>query len=121
MIDKVIGIIGGSGFVGLELVSLLCKAGYRIKVFSRNSLSKHNLKLLGDIGQISIISGNVNNEKEATDIAENQNADLKYSRVWKEDKGDIEDQTVTVKEVVWSSEKNDFVDKQTEPQLKGYN
>ena len=64
---------------------------------------------------------NVNTEKEAKDIAENHNADPKYSQVWKEDKGDIEDQTVTVKEVVWSSEKNDFVDKQTEPQLKGYN
>ena len=68
MIDKVIGIIGGSGFVGLELVSLLCKSGYRIQVFSRNSLSKHNLKLLGDIGQISIISGNVNNEKEVNNF-----------------------------------------------------
>ena len=54
---------------------------------------------------------NVNNEKEATDIAENHNADTKYSQVWKEDKGDIEDQTVAVKEVVWSSEKMDYVDK----------
>ena len=68
MIDKVIGIIGGSGFVGLELVSLLCKSGYKIKVFSRNPLSKHNLSLLGDIGQISIISGNVNNEREVNNF-----------------------------------------------------
>ena len=68
MIDKVIGIIGGSGFVGLELVSLLCKSGYKIRVFSRNPLSKHNLSLLGDIGQISIISGNVNNETEVNNF-----------------------------------------------------
>ena len=54
---------------------------------------------------------NVTNEKEATYIAENQNADPKYSQVWKEEKGDIEDQTVTVKEVVWSSEKKDYVPK----------
>ena len=54
---------------------------------------------------------NVTNEKEATYIAENQNADPKYSQVWKEDKGDVEDQTVTVKEVVWSSEKKDYVPK----------
>ena len=54
---------------------------------------------------------NVNNEKEATDIAENHNADPKYSQVWKEDKGDIEDQTVTIKEVVWSTEERDFVPK----------
>ena len=54
---------------------------------------------------------NVNNEKEATDIAENHNADPKYSQVWKEDKGDIEDQTVTITEVVWSTEERDFVPK----------
>ena len=35
----------------------------------------------------------------------------KYSQVWKEDSGDIEDQTVTIKEVVWSSEKKDYVNK----------
>ena len=68
MIDKVVGVIGGSGFVGLELVSLLCKSGYKIKVFSRNPLSKQNLSLLGDIGQISIISGNVNNETEVNNF-----------------------------------------------------
>ena len=54
---------------------------------------------------------NVNNEKEATDIAENHNADPKYSQMWKEGKGDIEDETVTVKEVVWSSETKDYVPK----------
>ena len=54
---------------------------------------------------------NVKNEKEATYMAENQNANPKYSQVWKEDKGDVEDQTVTVKEVVWSSEKKDYVPK----------
>ena len=54
---------------------------------------------------------NVKTEKEAVDIAENNNADPKYSQVWNEESGDIEDQTVTVKEVVWSSEKKDFVNK----------
>jgi len=54
---------------------------------------------------------NVNNEKEATDIAENHNADPKYSWLWREDSGDIENERVTVKEVVWSSEKKDYVPK----------
>ena len=31
---EVLLIFGGSGFVGLELVSLLCKSGYKIKIFS---------------------------------------------------------------------------------------
>ena len=79
----------------------------------------------------SYLIKNVKDEKEATYIAENQNADPKYSQLWKEDSGDIENETVTIKEVVWSSEKKDYVDKdqhykammdkQTEPQLKGNN
>jgi hypothetical protein len=54
---------------------------------------------------------NVKDEKEAFYIAENQNADPKYSQLWKEDSGEIEDQTITIKEVVWDSERKDFVDK----------
>ena len=59
-------------------------------------------------------------EKDAIWIAENQNASPKYNckcidedtgELWKEDSGEIEDQTITVKEVVWNSEKKDFVDK----------
>jgi ABC-type cobalt transport system substrate-binding protein len=53
----------------------------------------------------------VKDEKEAFYIAENQNADPKYSQLWKEDSGEIEDQTITIKEVVWDSERKDFVDK----------
>ena len=54
---------------------------------------------------------NVKDEKEATDIAENHNADPKYSQMWKEDSGDVENERVTVKEVVWDKEKRDFVNK----------
>ena len=54
---------------------------------------------------------NVKDEKEAKYIAKNQNADPKYCELWKEDSGEIEDQTITVKEIVWNSEKKDFVDK----------
>jgi len=54
---------------------------------------------------------NVKNEKEATYMAENQNANPKYSQVWKEDSGDIENETVTVKEVVWDSDRKDYVNK----------
>ena len=54
---------------------------------------------------------NVKDEKEAEYIADSQNANSKFSELWKEDSGEIEDQTITVKEVVWNSEKKDFVDK----------
>ena len=64
MKKDIIGIFGGSGFVGLELVSLLCKAGYRIKIFSRNAPSNKSLNLIGELGQVTSFSGNVNNANE---------------------------------------------------------
>ena len=55
---------------------------------------------------------NVKDEKEALYIAENQNADPKYSQLWDESPSESEDETITVKEVVWDSEKKDWLDKE---------
>jgi len=55
---------------------------------------------------------NVKDEKEARHIAENQNANPKYSQLWDESPSESEDETITVKEVVWSSEKKDWLDKE---------
>ena len=41
----IIGILGGSGFLGQELVSILCKSGYQVKVFSRNATHDKSIKL----------------------------------------------------------------------------
>ena len=64
MKKEIIGIFGGSGFVGIELVSLLCKSGYRMKIFSRNAPFNKSLKLIGELGQVTSFSGNVSNAKE---------------------------------------------------------
>ena len=55
---------------------------------------------------------NVKDKKEALYIAENQNADPKYSQLWDESPSESEDETITVKEVVWNSEKKDWLDKE---------
>ena len=68
MQNEIIGIFGGSGFVGLELVSQLCKSNYKIKVFSRDAPSNKSLHLIGNLGQVSTFSGNVNNEKEVEEF-----------------------------------------------------
>jgi len=68
MQNEIIGIFGGSGFVGLELVSQLCKSNYKIKVFSRDAPSNKSLHLMGNLGQVSTFSGNVNNEKEVEEF-----------------------------------------------------
>jgi len=52
-------------------------------------------------------------KEDAIDIAENQNASPKYDCVCiKEDESDIEDTDTTIKEVVWNSEKKDWIDKE---------
>ena len=60
----IIGILGGSGFLGQELVSVLCKSGYQVKVFSRNASRHKSINLVGDLGQVSTFSGNVNDQEK---------------------------------------------------------
>ena len=70
MNNKIIGIFGGSGFLGLELVSKLCKSGYQIKIFSRSAPDRKSINLIGDLGQISTFTGNVNDQKKVEKFIE---------------------------------------------------
>ena len=54
---------------------------------------------------------NVKDEKEARHIAENQNANPKYSQLWDESPSESEDETITIDEVVWDSKRKDYVNK----------
>ena len=70
MNNEIIGIFGGSGFLGLELVSKLCKSGYQIKIFSRSASERKLINLIGDLGQISTFTGNVNDQKKVEKFIE---------------------------------------------------
>ena len=48
-----IGILGGSGFLGQELVSILCQSGFQVRVFSRNATYNKSINLIGDLGQVT--------------------------------------------------------------------
>ncbi len=58
--QEIITIIGGSGFVGRYVVGHLARAGYRIRVVTRNPNAALSLKIAGDTGQISLVSGDIN-------------------------------------------------------------
>ena len=60
MNNYIIGIFGGTGFLGLELVSVLIKSGFQVKVFSRNASEEKSINLMGDLGQVITFSGNIN-------------------------------------------------------------
>jgi len=59
MEQRVITVIGGTGFVGRYVVKRLAQAGYTIRVISRNPEAGAHLKTAGDVGQIVLVSGNL--------------------------------------------------------------
>lgn len=58
MINQVVTVFGGSGFVGRNTVRALAKAGYRIKVAVRFPLGANFLPPMGTVGQIQLIKCN---------------------------------------------------------------
>ena len=61
MINRVT-VIGGSGFVGRATVERLARAGKQVIVLCRNSERAKFLKPMGNVGQITIMAGNVLDE-----------------------------------------------------------
>lgn len=55
--NKTVCLVGGSGFIGRALVEKLARAGTRVTVLTRNAVRAKNLKPMGDVGQITIMSG----------------------------------------------------------------
>ena len=61
MINRVT-VVGGSGFVGRATVEQLARAGKQVIVLCRNSERAKFLKPMGNVGQITIVAGNVLDE-----------------------------------------------------------
>jgi uncharacterized protein YbjT (DUF2867 family) len=57
--DRLVVVVGGSGFVGRYLVPELVRAGARVRVVVRTPENANFLKPLGGLGQIEIVRGNV--------------------------------------------------------------
>jgi uncharacterized protein YbjT (DUF2867 family) len=57
--DEMITLFGGSGFVGRYVVRALAKAGWRVRVATRNPHLAYFLKPMGAVGQIQLVQANV--------------------------------------------------------------
>ncbi len=57
--DRLVVVVGGSGFVGRYLVQELAHAGARLRVVVRSPEGAAFLKPLGGLGQIEIVAGDV--------------------------------------------------------------
>lgn len=55
-------VIGGTGFLGRQIVRRLAKEGYRIRVTTRAPSRAYDMKPLGDVGQIAVVKADIRNE-----------------------------------------------------------
>lgn len=60
MEQRVITILGGTGFLGRYVVQQLAQAGYRLRIICRTPNEASELYAAGHVGQIAIIGGNIN-------------------------------------------------------------
>jgi len=60
-VPKLVTVFGGSGFVGTQLVQLLARRGYRIRVAVRRPDLAGEARMLGNVGQIVPIQANLRN------------------------------------------------------------
>jgi NADH dehydrogenase len=58
MSDLVV-VFGGSGFIGKQVVRALAKRGKRVRVAMRRPHLGHELRVMGDVGQIQLVQANV--------------------------------------------------------------
>lgn len=58
MSDLVV-VFGGSGFIGKQVVRALAKRGKRVRVAMRRPHLGHELRVMGDVGQVQLVQANV--------------------------------------------------------------
>lgn len=59
MRDKIVTIVGGTGFIGRYVVRLLASRGYVVRVIARNPDNALHLKTAGDVGQVALLKGDL--------------------------------------------------------------
>lgn len=52
--NKLVVVLGGSGFIGRNVVQQLAKSGYRVRVLTRDTIKASALQTSGEVGQISV-------------------------------------------------------------------
>lgn len=63
MEQRVITILGGTGFLGRYVVRRLAKDGFRLRIVSRNPNDSLELITAGHVGQIALLAGDINEPK----------------------------------------------------------
>ncbi len=59
MQQRIVTLVGGTGFIGHYVVRLLAQNGYRIRVLARDPDRSLSMKTYGDVGQIALVSADI--------------------------------------------------------------
>ena len=82
--SKLITIIGGSGFVGTQLVQKLAKQGHRLLIGVRRPDLAGHLRPLGSVGQISLMQVNVRNKESISHAVAGADIVINLAGIWYE-------------------------------------
>jgi uncharacterized protein YbjT (DUF2867 family) len=74
MQSEIVTVFGGSGFVGKYVVRALCRAGKRVRVAMRRPHLGHELRVMGDVGQVQLVQANVRNRESVARAVEGADA-----------------------------------------------
>ena len=72
--QKTVAVIGGTGFIGRNIVEQLARTGARVKILTRNADRAKFLKPMGDVGQITAIAGNALDETALRQVMDGTDA-----------------------------------------------
>ena len=72
--SELVTVFGGSGFLGKYVVRALARAGKRVRVAMRRPHLGHELRVMGDVGQIQLVQANVRNRDSVAAALEGADA-----------------------------------------------
>jgi uncharacterized protein YbjT (DUF2867 family) len=84
IMQGLVTVFGGSGFVGSQVVRALAKRGLRVRVAVRRPNLAYRMRLAGDVGQIEIVQANVRDQPSVARALEDAEAVVNLAAVFYE-------------------------------------
>jgi NADH dehydrogenase len=78
VMQKTVTVIGGSGFIGRATVEMLARAKMRVIVLCRNAERAKYLRPMGDVGQITLVSGDALNDETLESVIKPADAVINF-------------------------------------------
>lgn len=78
MIDRLVTLFGGGGFLGRYVAQDLLHAGARIRIAERNPSSAHFIKPMGQLGQTQFVSADITKPESLPRVLENSDVAINF-------------------------------------------